>query len=225
MLLFAPDQNLPNKNDALGAFLPEARAFARYHDVEPDDVIVRFPAHAPIQQRRSTCTLALRALTVELDVLAFFCHGWKAGIQAGFVRPHTLLLARLVAQYAKVDAHVLFYACDTGRDQDDDTSDDREPGPGGDGGFADELRDGLDMLGRRVTVVGHTTTGHCSQNPYARYFAPQCGGQGGRWFVEPQSAAWPLWVRALKDPRNSLRYRFWSMTPEAIAAELAPAVA
>lgn len=220
VLCFVPDANTPGKADATGAFLPEARAFARHHGVDPELVIRRFPATAPIQKRRAVCVQAFDTAYEPLDVVAFFCHGWRNGLQAGFLRPNILVLARLLALHAKIDAHVLLYACETGRDADLQTEDDREPGPGGDGGFADELRDACEALGRRITVMGHTTAGHCACNPYARYFAPECGGQGGHWFVEPESALWRKWARTLKDPRSTLRFRFPMMTPAEIGAEL-----
>lgn len=218
-LIFVPDLDSPGKKDMSQAFLPSARAFARANYIDIDDALRRFPANAPIDQRRAVCTLAMRASS-SLDAVAFFCHGWKAGIQAGFMRQHNLLLARILGQVAKSPASVLLYACETGRDLDDETADDREPGPGGDGGFADGIRDACDALGRRVTVMGHTTAGHCAENPYARFFAPDAGGKGGAWYVEPQSPLWPLWVSALHDPKSTLRYRFWSMSPTQIAAEL-----
>jgi hypothetical protein len=227
MLCFVPDQNTPGKFDTSGAFFPEARAFARFHGADPDTVIKRFPTHAPLDQRRATCTIALRNLQTPplLDVVAFFCHGWKAGLQAGYMRQHALLLAQLLAQRAKLTAHVLFFACDTARDDDTAGVDDLSPGPGGDGGFADELRDACEAIGRQVTVMGHASAGHCSYNPYARYFAPGCQGKGGHWYVEPKSQHWQAWIRSLRDPRSTLRFRFWQMTPEDIADELGPRVA
>lgn len=219
-LLFVPDFDSPGKKDVSGAFLPAARAFAKQYDLAPEDVIKRFAGGVPLDQRRATCSLAIRAVDAPLDVLAFFCHGWKGGLQAGFLLQHQLLLARLLAQYAKPTAHVLLYACDTARDADVDAVDDRTTGPGGDGGFADGLRDACEALGRQITVVGHATTGHCAENPFARRFAPNTGGQGGQWFIDPLHALWPLWRRSLADPRSSLRYRFWSMTTAQIEAEL-----
>jgi hypothetical protein len=221
LLCFVPDHNTPGKRDVTGAFLPEARAFAAHHGADPDKVVRRFPASVPaLPQRRSACVQAIATAAQPLDVLAFFCHGWRDGLQAGFTHSSVLVLARLVALHAKRDAHVLLYACDTSRDADDDRDDEREPGPGGDGGFADELRDACEVIGRRVTVMGHTTAGHCTWNPFARYFAPDCGGRGGHWYVEPESEHWQRWVRALRDPRSTLRYRFWGMAPEEIAEEL-----
>lgn len=220
-LIMIPDKNTPGKRDQSGAFLPEAQAFARHHGLDPERVIRRFPSSAPaLQQRRSACTQAIATAAQPLDVLAFFCHGWRDGLQAGYTHSSVLVLARLVALHAKRDAHVLLYACDTSRDADDDRDDDRQAGPGGDGGFADELRDACEVIGRLVTVVGHTTSGHCTWNPFLRYFAPECGGRGGHWYVEPESELWQPWVRALRDPRSTLRYRFWGMTPEEIAEEL-----
>lgn len=220
MLCFVPDANSPGKSDVTGAFLPEARGFARHHGVNPELAIRRFPAAAPIQKRRAVCVQAFDTMFDPLDLVVFFCHGWRDGLQAGFLRANILVLARLLALHAKHDAHVLLYACDTGRDGDTLSDDETEPGPGGDGGFADELRDACEAIGRRVTVMGHTTTGHCVLNPFARYFAPGCAGKGGHWYVEPESALWQRWVRALRDPRSTLRYRFPRMTPAQIAEEL-----
>jgi len=219
MLCLVPDQNTTGKSDMSGAFLPEARAFVRHHGV-PELVIRRFPATEPIPKRRATCVEAFNTAEHPLDVVAFFCHGWRDGLQAGFLRANVLVLARLMGMHARLDAHVLLYACETGRDSDADADDDSEPGPGGDGGFADELRDACEALGRRVTVMGHTTCAHTTYNPHARRFAPGHGGRGGEWYVEPEGPLWRLWVRALRDPRNTLRYRFPMMTPGEIAAEL-----
>ena len=220
VLCLAPDQNSPGRYDATGAFLPEARAFARANSQNPDAIIARFPARELFLRRRAVCLRAIESAPKPLDVLAFFCHGWRDGLQAGWQRTTLLHLARTLAQHAARDAHVVLYACDTGRDQDELREDDTEPGPGGDGGFADELRDACEALGRQITVVGHTTAGHCSYNPFARRFVPGCGGRGGSWFVEPESPLWQAWVHALREPRGTLRYRFWGMTPAEIAAEL-----
>lgn len=222
MLCFVPDANTPGTKDVDGAFLPEARAFARHHGADPGQVIKRFPATASLPARRTACTQALRSLAEPVDVLAFFCHGWRSGLQAGYQLAQIPTLALLLAQRMTVGAYVLLYACETGRDQDSDHVDDQRPGPGGDGGFADELRDALEELDRQVTVMGHTTAGHCTWNPHARLFTLGVGCAGGCWAVEPKSALWPAWVRAMRDPRSTLRYRFWSMTAEEIAAELAP---
>lgn len=220
LVIFAPDQDTPGRKDMSGAFFPEARALAQFYGAKPEDVIKRFPANAPIDQRRATCTLALRAATPPLDLIAFICHGWKAGIQAGFLKQHCLLLARIIATQCASSAHVVLYACDAARDSDVDAADDRASGPGGDGGFADTLRDACEVLNRQITVTAHATLGHCTQNPYVRCFAPGTGGKGGDWYIDPRSVAWPLWSAALRDPRNTLRYRFWSMTRAEIEAEL-----
>lgn len=220
MLIFAPDFDSPGKKDVSGAFLPGARAFARHHNAVPEDVIKRFASGVHIDQRRAQVSLAIRAVDAPLDVLAFFCHGWKNGIQAGFTLSHQLLFARLMAQHAKPNAHVLLFACDAGRDADADEVDDRSTGPGGDGGFADGLRDACEALGRSVTVLAHATTGHTVENPFARRFAPDTGGKGGDWYIDPKHTLWPLWRRALMDPRSTLRHRFYAMTTREIETEL-----
>lgn len=215
---FVPDQNTPGKKDATGAFHPEALAFLRHHQQSPT-AMIRFAARADFAVRRTTCTRALEAVN-GLDVLALFCHGWRDGLQAGFRLANVRPLAALLSKRMAPEAHVVLYACDAGRDADDEERDDVLGGPGGDGGFADALRDACETLGAHITVTAHATAGHCTRNPYTRFFAPGCMGRGGSWYVEPNSSLWRPWVRALQDPTSTLRYRFWQMTPEQIAAEL-----
>lgn len=224
-LVFMPDANTPGKSDATGAFWPMARAFVQATAPQSASFL-RFPAFAPLGKRRAFCVSGARAFGTPIDTLAFFCHGYKSGLQTGFQISSLSSLARLIVDYATVDAYVLLYACDTGRDGDDHTDDERLAGPGGDGGFADELRDALERLERRVTVMGHSTAGHCTHNPYARRFRPGMGGRGGEWYVEPGSSAWKAWTRALREPSSTLRFRFPRMEPAQIQRELlAPGVA
>jgi hypothetical protein len=173
--------------------------------------------------RRATCNAALRALRMPIDTLAMFCHGFRRGVQAGYLLGNVGELAELLALHMKPDGWVLLYACDTGRDEDEDTKDERLPGPGGDGGFADALRDACEQHGLRVSVMGHTTRGHCTENPNVRRFLPGLGGKGGEWYVDPDPGKSPFfrrWSRALRDPKGTLRYRFPFMSPAEIQAEL-----
>lgn len=222
--IFVPDANSPGKVDMMGAFLPEARAFARFHRL-PAGAIRTFPAAGPMDQRRAVCSLALRAIDDPVDVVAWFCHGWRDGIQAGYRLSDLPQLATILALATAPAAHVLLYCCDTARDGDPEVGDDVQPGPGGDGGFADRLRDELEARGRQVTVMAHASTGHCGTNPYARRFAPGQGGRGGEWYVEPDGPLWRAWSRSMRDVRSTLRYRFWAMTPGELADELGPRVA
>jgi hypothetical protein len=212
-LIFVPDTNTPGKNDVTGAFLPEATLFARFRQEDPDAVIKRFPAHGEMGARRAFCIARIRELEQPVDTLAFFCHGYHSGIQAGFTLAQKLTLAQLLAQHATVGVHVLLYACNAG-------DSDGKDSPGGDGGFADELRDALERLGRDALVLGHTTAGHCSYNPYVRRFAPGTTGQGGEWYVRPGSRFWGPWVRRLRDPHDDLRWRLASLTPLELEREL-----
>ncbi len=221
LLCLVPDANSPGKKDVTGAFHPEAVAFCRHHGVNPAKAIARFPTKGTLAARRAVTTRTLAA-SAGLDVVAFFCHGWANGIQAGFQLASVRALASLCSAALVVDGHVLLYACDAGRDNDADQADDLEEGPGGDGGFADELRDGCETFGRRVTVVAHAATGHCCMNPHVRMFEPERMGRGGRWVITPGTRLWPRWVRAMRDPDGTLRYRFWGMSFEEIAEELEP---
>jgi hypothetical protein len=81
-LIFMPTTNSEGKRDTTGAFQPEALKFAREHNIHPD-AVVRFDNSAGKPWRRAEVLDALKR-RAGLSCVAFFCHGWANGIQAGF---------------------------------------------------------------------------------------------------------------------------------------------
>lgn len=213
-LVIAPRHNIEGKKDATGAFHPEAHAFARMHGA--DDVRLFDNGRAmPVrlaQVRRWIDEQQPRSV----DTLALFCHGWKNGLQIGVRIATARSFAEALAAVCTPDLRVVLYCCDAARDADDERVDDTLPGPGGNGGFADKLRDELGRAGVQATIYAHATAGHTTRNPWVRRFDP---GEvaGGHWIVEPHSANWIRWVRAL---RTDMRFRFPFLTQAQIEAEL-----
>lgn len=214
-VVVAPKYNT-HLNDALGAFQPQARAFMKRYSL-PASSLLLFD---------SSARLAARALEFEafmrdksgLRTVAFFCHGWRDGIQAGFVSPGVKALADAIARCAAEDLRVVLYACDTAR-VGSITEDPTEPGPGAAGGFADLLQNAIEAAGvKRCWVYGHGTTGHTTNNPFVRVFRPQNPAPGGDWLYTPRGPLWGVWARALRT--TDLWARFPFMTKDEIDAEL-----
>ena len=203
--VFAPLRNTPGRNDVTGAFLPEAHRFVAVNAL-PGGVRI-FDNGLPFAQRREQVEMAFDGAS-NVDVVAFFCHGWKTGIQAGYRMPNVPELALLLKKVASPHLTVLLYACDTARDGDAELGDDQVDGPGGEGGFADAMRDELSRLRVNARVYGHTTEGHCTQNPRVRVFDTSVAAMpGGRWLVEPGSAGWKQWATELRG--SDRRFTFW----------------
>lgn len=126
------------------------------------------------------------------DVVAFFCHGLRDRLpQLGITLGTVGTLGAAIAAGATAPRVVLF-ACSTG--------DDLIPGPdgppGGDGGFADSLRDAMVKAGALgVRVDAHDRAGVATTNPFVRRFeGPEDKEHvGGSWLVEPRSALWLRW--------------------------------
>jgi len=208
--------NSPGKKDATGAFQPERKEFLSIFDPSALDYSIFDPSaldysinnHAPKAAMRACVLEDIRIIAPTL--LAVFSHGWRTGIQFGFGLPHVDDLAVELARGC-TSVRVVFYCCSTGSG----------PGVGGDGGFADALRDALCRAGAvHCQVDAHDKAGHTTKNPYVVRFLGQgsaTGGQGGQWIVAPKSALWGRWVRAL---RGDLRFRFPLMDVAAIHAEL-----
>ncbi len=208
-ILFAPDRNTPGKHDAGGAFIPDSQAFAKHHGITTP--IVRVDISADDSARRAQIHTALASGSGLLETVAFFCHGYRTGIQLGYTIHNVADLARAIAASSLKNVRVILYACSTGGGN----------GPGGDGAFADQLRDALCAQGAtECQVDAHTTAAHATRNPYVRRFEGRgspVGGTGGQWLVAPESKLWGVWRRGLN---TDLRFRFPFMSVAQLHAEL-----
>ena len=206
ILSLAPQYNTGTKKDATGAFQPEACAFAKMHGA-PDPILINNRQIKAIMRQR----VLMLVKKYQPDVLALFCHGWKTGIQFGFGMAQ---VQDLVAAFPKgtIAPRVIIYGCLTADGG----------GVGGDGGFADALRDAFCTSGRTYAQVdAHVTAGHTTRNPYVRRFEGNgiaTGGVGGYYLVAPKSALWKRWVQALK---GEMRFLFPFLTTTDIHADLA----
>ncbi len=216
-LVIAPQHNTPGKRDATGAFLPEARGFCVAHGL-PSAQVRLFNNMMPMAAR---ATQVLEWIKQEqpdsIDTVALFGHGWKDGIQLGFRIDNVRRLAQALADVCTLSPRIILYCCDTARDGDDARADDLLPAPGGEGGFADGLRDALGHCGIGATIYAHSTAGHTSTNPYVRRFDADAMG-GGHYLIRPYSELWAPWARALQT--TSLRFRFAFMAQAGIEQEL-----
>jgi hypothetical protein len=207
ILVLAPLHNTGAKKDATGAFQPEAAAFAKRHGV-PKAQVVWIDNHLTKSAMRKAVLAAIektKAANGEISALALCCHGWKDGIQFGFSRANVGELAKAIA--AVTDVRVVLYACSTAQGEGGDDG----AATGGDGGFADRLRDALCQEGAvDCQVDAHTVSGHTTWNPKVRRFqgmGSPCGGAGGFFIVSPtQGTLYTKWKTALKN--TNLRYDF-----------------
>lgn len=152
----------------------------------------------------------------SIDTFVFASHGWQDGLQWGADLHNVGHIAETIKHAAAPNPIVILYACSAARDNDKDQKDDLMPGPGGDGGMADMLRDALVAVGVRATVYAHAKPGDAFLNPYVRRFVPTTSA-GGEWVVSPDDPQFHAWARALKGP---LRFQFPMMRPEEIQDEL-----
>lgn len=211
-LVFYSSKNSRGKKDATGAFIPEAMKFAEFHGISKENVIgIDCTKTNSPGKRRAIVIDALRQRD-NLELIAFFGHGWPSGIQFGFNKKHISMFVGHI--FANPALKICLYAClaaeNSVRDRDH-----RNVGPGTDGGFADTLRDEMARSGiKNGWVDAHKTAGHTSWNPYVVRFLcddvddPEFGAEGGGWVVEPRSRYWNKWIQALRSNEGNIRYRF-----------------
>ncbi len=220
ILTIRPQFNTEGRRDASGAFIPQARAFLRANQVPVvSDWELSFDNTATMARRMEVLKRNLARPRPSFHTAAFFCHGWKDGIQAGYRTKDVAELAEtLAAASGSRLKRVVLYACDTGRDNDSLREDDLRDVIGGDGGFADSLRDAFRRRGDAVTVYAHSKEGHCTQCPYVRVFEGDSDEKGGHFLVAPTERLWPVWRRALAG--TDLWARFPFMSREEVIQEL-----
>lgn len=201
ILAFAPRWNT-TRADATGGFQLWGRRFLEHYS-EKGLVIIDNHLSPDKQMRRVLDVLDAQAGKGAPGqvCVAFFCHGYRAGIQFGFKLRHLPKLARAIARLGDPAVKVPLYACDCGRDLDPDRKDDLEAF-GGDGGFADRLRDRLCEAGAiDCRVDAHTTAGRGDVNPNVRRFeggGSTTGGTGGQYIIPIGDPLWPKWQKALR---------------------------
>lgn len=221
-LIFIPEHNAHGKKDVTGAFQPEAE---RFRDLCGEgSEIVTFDNNKGFAVRRRQVLAAMSART-DFDTVAFFCHGWEKGIQAGFSKTTVKTLAKAILDVCGNNEEVIvpLFCCSTGEDPDDDPI--TAAGTGEDS-FADRLRDALCQDGAPdCRVMGHTTVAHTTSNPMVLFMdgmGSKVGGVGGYPPVSPASKGlWTAWKRALRDRQNNtLRFRMPFMEVGGIHEEL-----
>lgn len=213
-LILLPDRNSPGRSDWSGAFRPEALRFARLHAVPPGQ-IVQIDTSQP-RPRRLEQALAAIERSAPISVLAVFSHGWKGGLGVGPYSQDVKALVRALELRARGDLVVALYACSTG-----EGSEDAPGAPGGEGGFADALRDALIAGGFGAAHVdAHTCEGHTTRNPFVRRFDASTA-TGGAWLVDPHDGElFPRWRQRLHDSADDLRFRYPLMSADEVRAEL-----
>lgn len=224
--------NSHGRNDANGAFIPEAKKFSKLHAV-PDKNRIGLNLMCSKKRRREKTFEAIESCYTKgnaVEAIALFGHGWPDGIQFGFDRKHINELSGFLAENCSPDCRIILFACLAAEN---DTRDlmHGNVGPGTDGGFADLLRDQMVREGfEKGHVDAHKTAGHTAWNPFLVRFLhnsvvdPVAGAIGGAWLVAPRSEHWSDWKTALKDEKSGLRWRFPFMSELQIKAELAGVV-
>jgi hypothetical protein len=212
-----PAYDTPGRKDASGAFNPEAKRLIKALGLRA--VHKLFDSNRVMPDRRNEVSVSIGQVR-ELDMVAFLCHGWRDGIQAGWRSPGVTDLATRLVTACKPDAVIALYCCDTGRDGDADAADDTQKGPGGAGGFASALWQALEARGFVGTLWAHPTTAHTTMNPHVRVWRVDEEPELGDWACEPHSANWSKWQRAVRT--TEWRYRMLEcQTADEIEAAIA----
>ncbi len=196
MLIVTPDRNT-HDNDFGGAFDPEAMTFMVL--LKPGNhQRIKIDVSKSYAQRNAQLLKVFDAPECLADGIVFFCHGWASGIQGGLRNPDIAQFAKLLGQAQASHSNfypITLYCCTTG-----------DSPVGGDGSFADRLRDALCQNGLTYCqIYAHTNVGHTTENPYARMFRGEgstVGSADAQWVVRPPSKGvvsplWKPWVKAL----------------------------
>lgn len=202
MIVITPDRNI-HSTDFKGAFEPESLTFMSL--VPGKHTLIKFDASkGPLARRAYVFDELGKLKGLDYGGVAFFCHGWHNGIQAGIGNAQIPDFVNLVNAATKIgtDArsvlHVPLYCCSTAAKG---SVPEAASETGGDGGFADTMRDAFCQQGTPwVRVYAHTTAGHTTMNPQVRVFEGKgstVGGMGGEVLVRqppPKNPLWSLWV-------------------------------
>jgi hypothetical protein len=222
ILVIYSSENVKGKKDATGAFIPEARAFAKLHGVPEENMLgIPAPKLAPKRRFEGVCAFLRNPPTAKVEMIAFFCHGYSSGMQFGMNKKN---LRQLVG-YMKADCvpkvKLVLYACSTASTNRNSR---KVNMPGTDNGYADKLRDEMLRQGfHGGWIDAHLTPGHTTRNPFvlrfytdntvdANSFEPTWDLPGGEWLVSPKSALWKKWKKHVQKIKGDFKFQFPFLT-------------
>ena len=207
-IIIYSSKNVKGRKDATGAFIPEAKAFAKYHGIPEENMLgVPCPGMKADKRRAMVTDFIKNGPCREIDMIAWFGHGYSSGIQFGFTKNNVFDLLDALLFKANDDLKQVLYACSTAS-ANKESRNIRMPGT--DGGFADTLRDEMFREGfRGGWVDAHLQPGHTTKNPYILRFL--CNEErveqgGGSYLVHPNSSDWNIWSKAIRT--TNLRFDF-----------------
>lgn len=205
-LVFFTSTNRKGRKDATGAFIPEAKAFAKIHGVPKRDLIA-VPQDIPLWDRRWIVRKALQkraGVATAYDAVIYLGHGTPTSLPGLGLRQNNLAwFADGVAGLIGWKGVLVLYACSAGKGF----------------GVADRIDVELADRGfKEVRTVAHLTPGHASWNPYAEY-----SGEGptsrGVPIIAKGSKVWQRWISALRN-NQWFRLSFPFMTQSEIVRQL-----
>ena len=229
MLILRAGFNSHGKKDVTWAFKPEAERFLKAVCTKDSRIIAIDNRQGFAKRQVDVLTEMGKADEHErwYDGVAFFCHGWKTGIQLGFKNRDVALLADRIYDLCEHSfPYVPLYCCSTGGDVKTKKS---SPGTG-DNSFADLLRDALCAriaeadFAPYPRVFAHETVAHTTKNPRVRVFdgmGSSEGGVGGYRPIKVGGIYWKAWKRELREHEGDFRFRVPFMDVPQIEAELA----
>ena len=215
VIAFAPSGTDPDERE----FLREARAWCAWHEAQGRGAeLVTFDPDAPELVRRRRVLDAIDAAPATLVHVAFFCHGLRGSIQAGFARPTVRLLAEALEDAGADDGtHVSLYCCSTGGESPNAPS------------FASMLRSAMVDAGFGGGIVlAHTNAGHTTRNRAVRLLPitrrPTDPAGAAAWdaplVIAPSERDDWRRFRAWLAPDTVHRWRLGTMTREQVRAEV-----
>jgi hypothetical protein len=186
-------------HDASGAFMVGARRFKQIHGLADP---VFFDNSLTYPKRRKQILDAIDAVSGDLDVFAYFGHGWKTSLPSGGFRMDDIPdLASALGKKAAEGIVVILYACWAGVG----------------GGPAEGLFNGLS--GKGAVVYGHTSRKHTFANPDTVVFG-DAEIEDGKLVIGTGDPLWKNWSKDIIDQKNDLWARFPFMTHDELEAEL-----
>lgn len=194
------------KPDATGAFIPEAINFRKYRESLGDTVeVIGFDNKLPPPKRAPAFLKQLEGAK-PFDAIVYIGHGLRNSLpSAGITSTYRTKFTQLIQSksLSKTKVFVTLFACSA--------AETTTGQPGGEGGFADKLRDDLVALGfSEGWIDAHPVPGHATQNSQVRRFfiSAEQAPKGGTWLVTPGSPEFPKWRSKLNSKWRDDPFRF-----------------